>query len=124
MVFLKPTQFQGVSVWEAETNYKKKKEEATKTTKDKMMACLFLAGIDKSKYGRCLDELTNSSRGGSSDKYTTTLREAVDYVSEYADSSKGKDGNKGILMMQQHVDKTCYTCGGTFVLQLSKEQEG
>ena len=77
---------------------------------NKMMACLFLAGMDMARHARCIDELNNSSRGGKMDKYPMTVKDAVDYVSEYSNIMHKGNDRKGWLMANL-TDKTCYNCG-------------
>ena len=95
---------------EGESNYKRKEEDAKKNAREKMLACLFLAGIDQTRYGRCIDELSNSSMGGNTDKYPKTVKDAMDYASEFTDSGMRKHQKRGIVMANL-ADKICYTCG-------------
>ena len=93
-----------------ETNYKKKEDEAKKNANNKMMACLFLTGMDMARYSRCIDELNNSYMGGKINNYPRTIKDAVEYVEEYSNIMHRGNNKKGVVMANL-ADKTCYTCG-------------
>ena len=74
-----------------------------------MLACLFLAGMDMARQARCIDELNNSSMGGNRNNYPKTVKDAVEYVSEYSNIMHRGNNKKGVAMANL-ADKTCYTC--------------
>ena len=64
-------------------------------------------GLDTARYSKCVDDLANQYLK-SKDEYPKTLQEAMNYVSEYADSMK-KTSGKGVQFAQR--TRICYNCG-------------
>ena len=71
------------------------------------MACMFIDGLDTARYSKCVDDLANQYLK-SQDEYPKTLQEALNYVSEYADSMK-KTSGRGVQFAQRTIH--CYNCG-------------
>jgi hypothetical protein len=87
-----------------------------KTSRDKFITCLFLAGVDTKKYGRLKTELNNAYVAGQNN-YPKTDESAVTMLSHYM-NDKGvhvTDEDKGqttlTSFMQKHKNVTCYKCG-------------
>jgi hypothetical protein len=91
-------------------------ETNEKTLKNKIITCVFLAGVGTKKYGRLKTELNNSYVGGQNN-YPKTVESAVAMLSHYM-NDKGvhvTDEDKGQValtsFMQKHKNVTCYKCG-------------
>jgi hypothetical protein len=91
-------------------------ETNEKTSRDKFIACIFLAGVDTKKYGRLKTELKNAYVAGQNN-YSKTVESAVTMLSYYrndkgvhmTDEDKGQTDQKSF--MQKHKNLTCYKCG-------------
>jgi hypothetical protein len=87
-----------------------------KTSRDKFITCVFLAGVYTKKYGRLKTELNNAYVAGQNN-YPKTVKSAVTLLSHYmndkgvhmADEDKGQTALKSF--MQKHKNVTCYKCG-------------
>jgi hypothetical protein len=91
-------------------------ETNEKTSRDKFITCVFLAGVDAKKYGRLKTEL-NNAYVARQNNYPKTAESAVTMLSHYM-KNKGvhvTDEDKGqeILtsFIQKHKNVTCYKCG-------------
>ena len=91
-----------------ETSYSRSKQKTLDESRDKFLACLFIDGTYKSKYSKCVDELTNSYLTNNN-KYPKNLEEALNYVSDFQDNSNG-DAKDGISFAQTKK-VICYLCG-------------
>jgi hypothetical protein len=91
-------------------------ETDEKTSRDKFMTRIFLAGVDTKKYGRLEMELNNTYVAGKSN-YPKTVESAVTMLSHYmndkgihmTDEDKGQTDQKSFV--QKHKNVTCYKCG-------------
>jgi hypothetical protein len=91
-------------------------ETNEKTSRDKFIACVFLAGVDTKKYGRLKTELNNAYVAGQN-KYPKTVESAVTMLSHYM-NNKGvhvtdEDKEQATLtsFMQKHKNMTSCKCG-------------
>jgi hypothetical protein len=91
-------------------------ETNKKTSRDKFITCIFLAGVDTKKYGRLETELNNAYVAGQNN-YPKTVESDVTMLSHYM-NDKGvhvADEDKGqatlTSFMQKHKNVTCYKCG-------------
>jgi hypothetical protein len=91
-------------------------ETNEKTSRDKFITCVFLAGVDTKKYGRLKTELNNAYVAGQNN-YLKTVESAVTMLSHYingkgahvTDEDKGQATQRSF--MQKHKNVTCYKCG-------------
>jgi hypothetical protein len=91
-------------------------EKVEKKSRDKLITCVFLAGIYTKKYGRLKTELNNAYVAGQNN-YPKTVESATTMLSHYmhkkgvhmTDEDKGKMNQKSF--MQWHKNVTCYMCG-------------
>ena len=91
-------------------------ETDEKTSRDKFITCIFLAGVDTKKYGRLKTELNNAYVAGQNN-YPKTVGSAVTMLSHYmndkgvhvTDEDKGQTDLKSFMQNQKNV--TCYKCG-------------
>ena len=65
-----------------ETTYSRSKQKTLDESREKFLACLFIDGTYKSRYSKCVDELTNSYLTNNN-KYPKNLEEALNYVSDF-----------------------------------------
>jgi hypothetical protein len=91
-------------------------ETNEKTSRDRFIACNFLAGVDTKKCGRLKTELKNAYAAGQN-SYPKMVESAVTMLSHYM-NNKGlcvTDEDKGQVTltssMQKHKNMTCYKCG-------------
>jgi hypothetical protein len=92
-------------------------ETNEKTSRDKFITCVFLAGVDTKKYGRLKTKLNNAYVAGQN-KYPKTVESAVTMLS-HSMNNKGvhdmTDGDKGQTdqksFMQKHKNVMCHKCG-------------
>jgi hypothetical protein len=91
-------------------------ETNEKTSRDKFITCVFLAGVNTKKYGRLKTELNNAYVAGQNN-YPKTVESTVTMLSPYM-NDKGvnvTDEDKGqatlTSFMQKHKNVTCYKCG-------------
>jgi hypothetical protein len=91
-------------------------ETNEKTSRDKFITFVFLAGVDAKKYGRLKTELNNAYVAGQNN-FSKTVEIAVTMLSHYM-NNKGvhvTDADKGqaalMSFMQKHKNVTCYKCG-------------
>jgi hypothetical protein len=99
-------------------------ETNEKTSRDKSITCVFLAGVDTKKYGWLKTEL-NSAYAAGQNNYPKTVESAVTMLSHYM-NDKGvhvtdEDKGHGTLtsFMQKHKNVTCYKCGKKGTMQTS-----
>ncbi len=92
-------------------------ETDEKTSRDKFITCVFLAGVDAKKYGRLKTELNNAYVAGQNN-YPKTVENAVTMLLSHYMNDKGvqvADEDKGqaalTTFMQKHKNVTCYRCG-------------
>jgi hypothetical protein len=91
-------------------------ETYEKTSRDKFMTCIFLAGVDTKKYGRLKTELKNAYVAGQNN-YPKTVESVVTMLPHYmngkgvhmTDEDKGQTDQKSFV--QKHKNVTCYKCG-------------
>jgi predicted secreted protein len=91
-------------------------ETNEKTSRDKVITCAFLAGVDTKKDGRLKTELNNAYVAGQNN-YPKMVESAVTMLAHYM-NNKGvhvTDEDKGqatlTSFMQKHKNVTCYKCG-------------
>ena len=88
-----------------------------KTTKNKFLACVFLAGVDQKKYGKMINELNNAYLAGQNN-YPTGVEGTLTMLSHYmcepmAAHRSGRyddEGTNEMSFAQQMKDVTCYRC--------------
>jgi hypothetical protein len=91
-------------------------ETDEKTSRDKFITCIFLAGVDTKKYGRLKTELNNAYVAGQNN-YSKTVESAVTMLSLYINDKRvhmtDEDEGQATLtsFMQKHKNLTCYRCG-------------
>ena len=91
-------------------------ETDEKTSRDKFMTCVFLAGVNAKRYGRLKTDLNNAYVAGHNN-YPHTVESAVTMLSFYMDEKgiQTTDENEGQLQltsfMQQQKNVTCFKCG-------------
>jgi hypothetical protein len=91
-------------------------ETTEKTSRDKFITCVFLAGVDTKKYGRSKTELNNAYVAGQNN-HPKTVESAVTMLSHYMRDNgvhvTDEDKGQATLMsfMQKHKNVTCYKCG-------------
>jgi hypothetical protein len=91
-------------------------ETNEKTSRDKFITCVFLAGVDTKKYGRLKTEL-NNVYVAEQNNYPKTVESAVTMLSHYmndkgvhmTDEDEGQTDQKSF--MQKHKNVTCDKCG-------------
>ena len=91
-------------------------ETDEKTSRDKFITCIFLAGVDTKKYGKLKTELNNAYVAGQNN-YPKMVESAVTMLSHYmndkgvhmTDEDKGQMNQKSFMQKQKNV--TCYKCG-------------
>ena len=89
-----------------------------KTTRDKFLACIFLAGVDRKKYGKIISKLNNAFLAGMNN-YPITIEGTVTmlshYMSEppsvYRSGKHEEEGTKNETSFAQQIrNVTCYKC--------------
>jgi hypothetical protein len=91
-------------------------ETNEKTSRDELITCVFLAGVDAKKYGRLKTELNNAYVAGQNN-YPKTVESAMTMLSHdtnnkgahTTDEDKGQTDQKSF--MHKHKNITCYKCG-------------
>ena len=63
---------------------KESDEESKKKSRNKFLACMFMDGANKTKYGKCIADLSNSYLS-KNDKYPKTVATALTYLSHFSD---------------------------------------
>jgi hypothetical protein len=89
-------------------------EKNEKTSRDKFITCVFLAGVDTKKYGRLKTELNKAYVTGQNN-YPKTVESAVALLLHYIMNNKGvhmtdEDKEQASMksFMQKHKNVTCY----------------
>jgi hypothetical protein len=90
----------------------------------KIMSMIFLAGADKKRYGKLLDDLNNWYLGGT-DKYPVSMEATLTLLARYQDQdavpAKGANGDDGFSQATSFTqtkgrngkrDLRCYACNG------------
>jgi hypothetical protein len=91
-------------------------ETNEKTSRDKLITCVFLAGVDTKKYGRLKTKLNNAYVAGQNN-YPKTVESAVTMLSHYINDTgvhvTDEDKGQATLtnFMQKHKNVTCDKCG-------------
>jgi hypothetical protein len=100
-------------------------ETNEKTSRDKFITCVFLAGVDTKKYGRLKTELNNAYVAGQNN-YLKTVESAVIMLSHYMKHDKGvhvtdKDKGQAALtsLMQKHKNKRATNVAKRATMQTS-----
>jgi hypothetical protein len=91
-------------------------ETDEKTSRDKFITCIFLAGMDTKKYGKLNTKLNNAYVAGQNN-YPQMVESAVIILLHYMnnkgvhmiDEDKGQTNQK--KFMHKHKNVTCYKCG-------------
>jgi hypothetical protein len=86
-------------------------ETNEKTSRDKFITCIFLAGVDTKKYGRLRTELNNAYVAGQNN-YPKTVESAVTMLSHYmngkgdhrTDEDKGQATLTGFMQKHKNVN--------------------
>jgi hypothetical protein len=87
-----------------------------KTSRDKFITCIFLAGVDTKKYGRLKIELNNAYVAGQNN-YPKTVESAVTMLAHYMNekgvhmTDENKEQTDQKSSMQKHKSVSCYKCG-------------
>ena len=68
---------------EADIDYASKPKEIKKAVRDKFLACVFLSGLRKKKFSKCLDDLNNSFLARQN-KHPIDMEAALNCVSGHA----------------------------------------
>jgi hypothetical protein len=92
-------------------------ETYERTSREKFMTCIFLAGVDTKKYERVKTESNNAYVAGQNN-YPKTVESAMTMLSHYmndkgvhvTDADKGQTDQKR-SSMQKQKNVTCYKCG-------------
>jgi hypothetical protein len=91
-------------------------ETNEKTSRDKFITCVFLAGVDTKQYGGLKTKLNNAYVAGQNN-YPKMVESSMTMLSHYM-NDKGvhvTDEDKGQViltsLMQKHMNVTCYKCG-------------
>jgi hypothetical protein len=89
-------------------------ETNEKTSRDKFITCVFLAGVDTEKYGRLKTKLNNAYVAGQKN-YPKRVESAVTMLAHYMNDKEVHvtDEDKGQVtsFMQKHKNVACYKCG-------------
>ena len=88
-----------------------------KTTRNKFLACVFLAGVERKRYGKTISELNNAFLAGTNN-YPTTVEGTVTMLSHYMSeppsvyrsgrNEEGRDRATSFAQRMQNVK--CYKC--------------
>ena len=97
----------------------------------KFKACVFLAGVDRKRYGRMIDELNNAYVAGN-DMYPTTVEGALTMLSYYKDSGRKVNRSDGdgdpseVSFLQKRKGVVCYRCGkqGHYANECEEDEDG
>jgi predicted secreted protein len=93
-------------------------ETNEKMSRDKIITCIFLSGVDTRKYGRLKTNLNNAYVAGQNN-YPKTVESAVTMLSHYmtgkgvhmTDEDLGQATLTLMSFKQKHKNVTCYRCG-------------
>ena len=112
---------------EEKKSKKESDEESKKKSRNKFLACMFMDGANKTKYGKCIADLSNSYLS-KNDKYPKTVATALTYLSHFSDGeyvSKRKQDETINLGFVQYEDRVCYKCGekGHIATYCKKDKE-
>ena len=72
---------------ESDADFSSKKEETLKKTRDKFLACVFLDGLRKKRFGKCLGDLNNAFLA-KQNNYPKTMEGALNFISNYVDNDR------------------------------------
>ena len=86
-----------------------------KNTRDKFLACVFIAGVNQKKFGKLINELNNAYLSGSNN-YPKSVVGAVTMLSHYAGDWKPgvtnkEQGEQVYSFAQKKKDVKCFKCG-------------
>ena len=110
-----------------------KNENDESISRNKFLACVFLAGVDKKSYGKLINELNNAYLTGQKN-YPVTVEGAVTLLSHYMSDNNKKtvetenNGETATSFLQEKI--VCHKCGkeGHYANQCSensdKDREG
>jgi hypothetical protein len=90
-------------------------DDNKKKARDKLLAMIFLAGADKKRYGRLIEDLNNSYLA-KKDNYPESMESTLTLLTHYQDGSSGKtvdgnDGQQATSFAQKKLMKIkCYLC--------------
>jgi Zinc knuckle len=94
-------------------------DDNKKKARDKLLAMIFLAGADKKRYGRLLEDLNNAYLA-KKDNYPESMESTLTLLTHYQDGSNGKtvdggnDGQLATSFAQKKLQKIrCYLCKKT-----------
>ena len=85
-----------------------------KSERDKFLACTFLAGVDRKKFGKPVNELNNAYLAGQKN-YPSTVEAAVTMLSHYmgeksANRNEDEDSTRAASFAQKRKSVKCYRC--------------
>ena len=93
------------------------KVASNKETRNKFLACTFLAGVDQKKYGKLVNDLNNAYLAGHKN-YPITVEAAMTMLSHYMSdrqvhrSEHGQEQSQNeTSFAQKHKDIKCFKCG-------------
>ena len=88
------------------------RDKVIKEIRNKFLACAFINGANKKKFGKVIDSLNNDHLGGNS-HYPTTVEKALDLLQNYMDSNNNyqRGKAKGGKVFVQHNNRYFYKCG-------------
>jgi Zinc knuckle len=93
-------------------------DDDKKKARDKLLAMIFLAGADKKRYGRLIEDLNNAYLA-KKDNYPESIESTLTLLTHYQDGTIGKtvdgnDGQQATSFAQKKLDKIrCYLCKKT-----------
>ena len=102
-----------------------------KKTRDKFLACTFLAGVDRKKYGRVTSQLNNAYLAGQKN-YPTTVEGAMTMLSHFMSENprdnreeKATSVTEASFAQQQRSKVICFKCGerGHYANECNKERD-
>ncbi len=95
---------------------KKNSKSEEKECRDKFLACVFLAGVDRKRYGRLVNDLNNAFLAGQKN-HPTTVEGAMTMLSHYT-NEKPRQNEYGKLVETSFLQSggnsrgiRCYRCG-------------